>query len=54
MGKNLALGVVGSIVGSLVGALIGLQSTNLIGSIILAVIGACLAEWIYSRYLAKH
>ena len=31
-----------------------MQSTNLIGSIILAVIGACLAEWIYSRYLAKH
>lgn len=54
MGKNLALGVVGSIVGSLIGSLLGLQSTNLIGSIILAVIGACLAEWFYSKYFSRH
>ncbi len=54
MGKNLGLGVIGSIVGSLVGDLLGLRSTNLIGSIILAVIGACLAEWIYTKYLSRH
>ena len=51
--KNLFLGLVGSVVGGLVGSLIGLHSSNIIGSIILAVIGACLATWIYNKFIAK-
>lgn len=51
--KNLVIGIVGSIVGGFVGNLIGLRATGLIGSIILAVIGACLAVFVYSRFIRK-
>jgi len=49
--KNLVLGIIGGIVGGLIGSLIGLSATNLIGSIILAVIGALVVEFVYHRFL---
>jgi uncharacterized membrane protein YeaQ/YmgE (transglycosylase-associated protein family) len=46
---NLCLGLVGSIVGSLLAGLLGLGSRNMLGSLILAVIGACIAVWVYNK-----
>ena len=51
--KNLLLGIVGSIVGGLIGELIGLRATGLLESLILAVVGACVAIWIYRRFIRK-
>lgn len=51
--KNLITGIVGSFVGGLIGNLIGLRATGLIGSIIMAVIGACAAILIYRRFIRK-
>ena len=48
-GKNLVLGLIGSVVGALIGWLIGLRDTNIIGSIIMAVVGACVATWAASK-----
>ena len=52
--KNIALGLVGSLVGGLVGSLINLQATGPIGSMILAVIGACISIWVYQKFLKKN
>lgn len=51
--QNLCLGLVGSFVGSLFGMLFGLGATNVIGSIILSVIGAFIAVWIYKKVMNK-
>lgn len=50
---NLVLGVVGSFVGGLVGGLIGLRATNMLGSIIVGILGACLVIWAYSKFIKK-
>lgn len=52
IGKNLCLGLVGSFVGSLCAGLIGIGSSNIIGSIVLAVIGAVLFTFVYEKYIA--
>ena len=52
-GKNLLIGIIGSFVGWLIGIVLGLHASNIIGSIILSVIGACLAMWIYGKYIKK-
>ncbi|MBQ1505453.1 MAG: GlsB/YeaQ/YmgE family stress response membrane protein [Erysipelotrichales bacterium] len=51
--QNLVIGLVGSFVGGLIGWVIGLRATNLIGSVIISVIGACAALWAYNKYLKK-
>ena len=51
--KTLILGTVGSFVGGLLGNLIGLHADGLIGSIIMSVIGACVAIWIYRRFIFR-
>ncbi len=51
--KNLLIGTVGSVVGGIIGNLIGLQATGLIGSIIMAVIGACVAILVYRHFIRK-
>lgn len=53
MTANLVLGIAGSIVGSLAAGLLGLGSRNIIGSLIIAVVGACLALWLFDRFLRK-
>ena len=53
VGKNLVTGIIGSFVGGFVGRFIGLASTNLLGSIILAVIGACISIWVYRKFIQK-
>lgn len=47
---NICLGLIGGLVGGLVLGIIGIKSTNFIGDIIIAVIGACLAIWIYHKF----
>ena len=51
--KNLLLGLVGSFVGGLVGYFLGLHSHNIIGSIILALIGSIITLWAYNKYVKK-
>lgn len=53
IGKNLITGIIGSFVGGFIGKLIGLEATGLIGSIIMAVIGACAAIWCYRKFIRK-
>ncbi|MBO7703909.1 MAG: GlsB/YeaQ/YmgE family stress response membrane protein [Solobacterium sp.] len=53
VGKNLITGIVGSFVGGFIGNLIGLQASGLIGSILLAVVGACVSIWIFRRFIAR-
>jgi len=50
--SSIIIGIVGSFVGRFVGGLVGLQSTNLIGSLLIATGGAVLVLFIYHRYLA--
>jgi len=50
--SSIIIGIVGSFVGRMVGGLVGLQSTNLIGSLLIATGGAVLVLFIYHRYLA--
>ncbi len=51
--NNLILGILGSFVGSFVGSLIGIHSTNMIGSILVSIAGACLAIWVDKTYIHK-
>ena len=46
---NLGIGVVGAFIGGFLGNLVGLAATGLIGSLILATIGAVVLLWIISR-----
>lgn len=48
--SNLGIGMIGAIIGNLLAGLIGLGSTNLVGSLILAVAGACLAIYVKDRF----
>lgn len=50
--SSIIIGIVGSFVGRMVGGLVGLQSTNLIGSLLIATGGAVLVLFIYHRYLS--
>ena len=50
---NLLLGILGSFVGSFLGSLIGIRSTNLIGSVLVSIVGACLAIWVDKTYIHK-
>lgn len=49
LGTNLLTGLAGSIVGSIAAGLLGLGSRNIIGSVLIAVFGACLALWLADR-----
>lgn len=49
--KNCGLGLAGGIVGDVVAGLIGLHASNLIGSTIISVIGACIAVWVYRKFV---
>ena len=50
--SSIIIGIIGSFVGKLVLGLVGIQSGNLIGSIIIATIGAIIVLFIYHKYLA--
>ena len=49
-GKNIILGLAGSLLGSLVAWIIGLSATNIIGSCLIAVAGSCLVVYLYKRF----
>ena len=46
---DIALGIVGAIVGGLLLGLVGIHADNLIGSIIVAVVGAIFLIWLSRR-----
>lgn len=50
--SSIIIGIVGSFVGGFVGRLIGIQSSGMIGSLLIATGGAVLVLFIYHRYLA--
>lgn len=51
--SSIVIGIIGSFVGHFLGGIIGVQSTHLIGRILIATGGAVLILFIYHRYLAK-
>lgn len=51
LGRNIIIGVIGSVVGGFVGSLIGIYSRGWIGSIIIATLGACLAIYLARKFL---
>jgi uncharacterized membrane protein YeaQ/YmgE (transglycosylase-associated protein family) len=50
---NCVLGLCGGLVFGLIAGLFGIGSTNIIGSIIFSVIGACLLVWLYNKFIKK-
>ena len=48
---NCVLGLCGGIVAGILGRLVGIGATNIIGSIIMAVIGGCLAVAVYRKLI---
>ncbi|MGI9389403.1 MAG: GlsB/YeaQ/YmgE family stress response membrane protein [Boseongicola sp.] len=46
---NLVVGVVGAFIGGFLGRVIGLTATSLIGSLILATLGAVVLLWVVGR-----
>lgn len=48
---NLGIGLIGSVVGTLLAGLIGLGAHNMLGSILLSVIGACISIYVYDRWI---
>ena len=50
--SSIAIGCVGAIVGKLVMGLVGIQSSNIIGSLVIATIGAIIVLFVYYKYLA--
>jgi len=53
LGKNIILGIVGSIVGGLIANFLGLGGSGALMGIIFAVIGACLVIWIADKISRK-
>lgn len=51
--QNICLGLVGGLVGEFLGNIIGLGSTNFIGSLILATLGAILILYLYNHFIKK-
>ena len=47
MVKNIILGLIGGVVGSAVASLIGLKSTNVVGTLLISLGGACLVIYLY-------
>ena len=50
MVANLGIGVVGAFIGGFLGRRVGLAATGLIGSLILATIGAVVLIWLIDRF----
>lgn len=53
VGQNLIIGLVGSIVGGVIAWVLGLGANSLVGSILIATVGACAAIWGYRKFIAK-
>lgn len=50
---NIVLGLLGGFVGGLVFSIIGISSSNIIGSILISSIGACLVIFLYRKFIQK-
>jgi len=46
---NVIVGVVGAIIGGILGRAVGLAATGLLGSLILATVGAVILLWVVGR-----
>lgn len=44
--RNISLGILGGFVGDLLFSLIGLGATDLIGDILVSIVGACVCIWV--------
>ncbi len=53
IGKNIVIGLIGSFVGGLIFWVLGLGARSIIGSILVAIVGACVAIWVYRKFIAK-
>lgn len=51
--QNVIIGVVGSFVGGFISGLVGLGAKNLIGSLLISVLGSCASLWVYDKYIKK-
>lgn len=47
---NIIIGILGAIVGSFVFDLLNIVSPNIVGSIIIATVGAIIVLWLYNRF----
>lgn len=47
---NIVLGIVGAVVGSFVFDLLNISPPNIVGSIIIATVGAIIVLWLYNRF----
>ena len=52
--SSLLIGVIGSVTGGFIAGLFGFPPENILGSLIVAVIGSLIVLFIYHRYLSKH
>ncbi|MCG8328276.1 MAG: GlsB/YeaQ/YmgE family stress response membrane protein [Chitinophagales bacterium] len=50
--SSLVIGIIGSFVGGFAGRLVGIQSSGLLGSLIIATVGAIIVLFVYHKYLA--
>jgi uncharacterized membrane protein YeaQ/YmgE (transglycosylase-associated protein family) len=50
---NCVLGLCGGLIFGLIAGLFGISATNIIGSLIFAVVGACLLVWLYNKFIKK-
>ena len=50
--SSLVIGIIGSFVGGFAGRLVDIQSSGLLGSLIIATVGAIIVLFIYHKYLA--
>jgi uncharacterized membrane protein YeaQ/YmgE (transglycosylase-associated protein family) len=50
--SSVIIGIVGSFAGRFLGGLVGIQGTGIVGSLIIATVGAIIVLFIYHKYLA--
>ena len=50
---NIVLGLLGGFVGGLVFSIFGFSASNIIGSIIVNVVGACIVIFLYKSFIKK-
>lgn len=50
--SSIAIGCVGAFVGKLIFGLVGIQSSNIVGSLLIAIAGAVIVLFVYYKYLA--
>lgn len=47
--RNIIVGIVGGAVGSLLFSFIGIGSSNIIGHVLISIVGACICLWLVKK-----